>query len=198
MPNLSIVRDNGTTWSTNELGMRDRPYAVSKPAGTFRIAMTGDSIGVGLGVSDGRGFEPILERWLDEQSRRRGGPAVEILNFAVPGRSPGQRWDHFQKVGWATNPDLVLFEATPADIGWDQRRLAELLPRGIGWDSPLYGDILTHIRGPAGRDERGLRPGAAAVSLGAARGGLPGRRRRLPGPGRAVPLGLDPPGRPIS
>ena len=48
-PNLSIVRDDGTTWSTNALGMRDRPYAVAKPAGTFRIAMTGDSIGVGAG-----------------------------------------------------------------------------------------------------------------------------------------------------
>ena len=133
--------------------MRDRPYAVSKPAGTFRMAMTGDSIGVGLGVSDGRGFEPALERWLAEQSRRRGGPAVEILNFALPGRSPGQRWDHFQKVGWAMEPDLILFEATAADIGWDQRRLAELLPRGIGWDTPLYGDVLKRAA---------IRPGATS------------------------------------
>ena len=131
--------------------MRDRSYAVSKPAGTFRIAMTGDSIGVALGVSEGRGFEPVLERWLAEQSRRRGGPEVELLNFALPGRSPGQRWDHFQKVGWAMNPDLILFEATAADVGWDHRRLAELLPRGIGWDSTLYGDILKRV---------GARPGA--------------------------------------
>ncbi len=140
--NLSIVRADGTTWSTNELGMRDRSYAAPKPTGTFRMAMAGDSIGVGLGVSDDRGFEPALERWLDEQSRRRGGPSVEILNCSLPGRSPGQRWDHFQKVGWAMEPDLILFEATAADVGWDQRRLAELLPRGIGWDSPLFGDVL--------------------------------------------------------
>ncbi len=149
-PDLAIVRNDGTTWSTNALGMRDRPYAVVKPAGTFRIAMTGDSIGVGLGVSDGRGFEPVLEHRLDAQSRRRGGPAVEVLNLALPGRSAGQRWDHFQKVGWAMKPDLVLFEATAADVGWDQRRLAEILPRGIGWDSPLFGDVLTRA---------GLRPG---------------------------------------
>ena len=141
-PNLSIVRADGTTWGTNDLGMRDRPYAASKPARTLRMALTGDSIGVGLGVSDGRGFEPALERWLDKQSRRHGGPAVEILNLALPGRSPGQRWDHFQKVGWPMEPDLILFEATAADIGWDQRRLSELLPRGIGWVSPLYGDVL--------------------------------------------------------
>jgi hypothetical protein len=153
-PSLSIVRNDGTTWSTNASGMRDRPYAEIKPPGTFRIAMTGDSIGVGLGVSDGRGFEPTLERWLDEQSRGGGGPPVEILNFSLPGRSPGQRWDHFQKVGWAMQPDVVLFEATPADIGWDQRRLAELLPRGIGWDSPLYGDVLSRS---------GIRPGATGA-----------------------------------
>jgi lysophospholipase L1-like esterase len=152
-PNLSVIRADGTRWSTNRFGMRDRPYALTKPAGTFRIAMTGDSIGVGLGVGDGRGFEPVLEEWLAEQSRRRGGPAVEILNLALPGRSPGQRWDHFQKVGWAMGPQVVIFEATPADIGWDQRRLAGLLPRGVGWDSSLYGDVLTRA---------GIRPGATS------------------------------------
>jgi hypothetical protein len=152
-PNLSIVRADGTTWSTNALGLRDRAYEVSKPAGTLRMAMAGDSIGVGLGVSDGRGFEPVLERWFDEQSRQRGGPAVEILNFSLPGRSPGQRWDHFQKVAWAMKPNIVLFEATPADVGWDQRRLAEMLPRGIGWESPLYGDVLKRAA---------IRPGATS------------------------------------
>src|SRR5262245_42232070 len=44
-PSLSVVRNDGTTWSTNAMGMRDRPYAVARPAGTFRMAMTGDSIG---------------------------------------------------------------------------------------------------------------------------------------------------------
>jgi lysophospholipase L1-like esterase len=143
--NLSIVRAKGTTWRTNELGMRDRSYSVSKPKGTLRIAMAGDSIGVALGVSEGLGFEPALECWLDDQSRRRGGSRVELLNFSVPGRSPGQRWDHFQKIGWPMNPDIVIFEATAADIGWDAQRLADLLPRGIGWDTPLYGDVLKRL-----------------------------------------------------
>jgi hypothetical protein len=162
IPNLSIVRAKGTTWRTNERGMRDRHYALSKPAGTFRIAMTGDSIGVALGVSEGLGFEPALEQRLAEQSLERGGPVVEVLNFALPGRSPGQRWDHFQKVGWEMEPDVVLFEATAADIGWDHRRLAELLPRGIGWDSSLYGEILQRSAARPGATStdyaRALRP----------------------------------------
>lgn len=151
--NLSIVRSDGTTWTTNDLGLRDRPYSREKSPGTFRIAMTGDSIGVGLGVGDGKGFEPLLERSLNERFRREGGPSLEILNFALPGRSPGQRWDHFRKTGWATQPDLVLFEATPADYNWDRRRLSEILPRGIGWDSTIYGDVLARS---------GLRPGGSA------------------------------------
>lgn len=152
-PKLSIVRADGTKWSTNPYGMRDRHYARAKPAGVFRLAMTGDSIGVGLGVGDGRGFEPLVEEWLDEQSRGRGGPAVEILNLALPGRSPGQRWDHLRKVGWAMDPDVLLVEATPADIGWDARRLARLLPRGIGWDSAPYGAVLRRA---------GIRPGGTS------------------------------------
>jgi hypothetical protein len=160
-PNLSIVHD-GETWSTNALGMRDRPYKKAKPPGTFRIAFVGDSIGAGWGVSDGEGFEPILEGILDQRSKDTGGPAVEILNFAVPGHGPGQRWDHFHRVGWITEPDLVLYEATLADTGWDERRLRGLLPRGTGWDSPLYRDALrlSHAR-PGGTMEdykRALRP----------------------------------------
>jgi len=141
-PSFSTILPDGAIWNTNDLGMRDQPYSASKPKGTFRLAMTGDSIGVGLGVDDGLAFEPILERLLKKRSRENGGPAVEFLNFSLPGKSPGQRWDHFMKVAWPTEPDLVVFEATQADVGWDERRLVELLPRGIGWDSPVYGDIL--------------------------------------------------------
>jgi lysophospholipase L1-like esterase len=144
-PNLSFEHE-GTIWSTNALGMRDRAYETAKPPRTYRIAFVGDSIGAGWGVNDGEGFEPRLEGRLDERSRAAGGPAVEVLNFAVPGHGPGQRWEHFTRVGWAMAPDLVLFESTAADPGWDERRLRGLLPRGIGWDSPLYRDVLAEAR----------------------------------------------------
>jgi hypothetical protein len=67
-----------------------------------------------------------------------GGPGVEIWNFSVPGHAPGQRWEDFVRTGWETTPDLVIYEATPADAGWDERRLRGLLPRGIGWNAPQY------------------------------------------------------------
>lgn len=151
-PELSVELE-WAHWTTNGLGMRDRPYAVAKPPDTIRIALVGDSIGAGWGVADADGFEPRLERALDERSRSASGPAVEVLNFAVPGHSPGQRWDNFTRHGWAMGTDLVLYEATLADTGWDERRLRGLLARGIGWDSPLYRATL---------EQAGVRPGEPA------------------------------------
>jgi hypothetical protein len=141
-PNLDTVVRGGR-WSTNALGMRDQNYEKAKPSHTIRIAFIGDSIGSGWGVNDGQGFEPTLERALDRRSRAARGPHVEVLNFAVPGHAPGQRWEDFTRAGgWDMGPDVVLYEATPADPGWDERRLRSLLARGLGHDAPVYKAVL--------------------------------------------------------
>jgi hypothetical protein len=136
----------GVHWCTNSLGMRDRAYAVAKPPRTFRIALVGDSIGAGWGVDVEQRFESILERNWDARSRAASGLAVEIVNCAVPGQSPGQRWCHFSQVGWPTTPDLVIYESTASDVGWDERRLRFLLARGIGWDVPVYRQVVERSR----------------------------------------------------
>jgi hypothetical protein len=171
---------------------------MAKPPNTVRIGLMGDSIAAGWGVGDDLGFEPTLERWFDERSRKAGGPGFEILNFAVPGRSPCQRWYHFMRVGWVMEPDLVIFEATQADVGWAVRRLRELLPRGIGWDSPLYSDILATCGVMPGESsktyERALRPytweltAAAyrAIAEGCSSRGVPSVIVVIPRVGRAV------------
>lgn len=152
-PNLKFDPGRRIPWSTNRLGMRDREYPEAKPPGTFRIGLAGDSIAAGWGVSDLDGFEPRLELALDLRSRAAGGPAVEVLNFSVPGHGPGQRWTQFDTLGWAFDPDLVIYEATPADDGWDERRLRGLLPRGVGFDAPVYREALAAA---------GLKPGLSA------------------------------------
>ena len=132
----------GVHWQTNSLGMRDQAYSVAKPPRTFRIALVGDSIGAGWGVDVEQRFESILERIWDARLRAASGMAVEIVNFAVPGQSPGQRWCHFSQVGWPMNPDMLIYESTASDVGWDERRLRYLLARGIGWDTPVYRQVL--------------------------------------------------------
>jgi lysophospholipase L1-like esterase len=130
-------------WTTTARGLRDRDHAWPKAAGSTRLALLGDSIGAGWGVADGAGFEPLLEAALDADARRAGLGPVEVVNFAVPGHAPGQRWEQFVQLdGWACGPDALIYQATPADLGWDERALARLLPRGLAWAAPQYADAL--------------------------------------------------------
>jgi hypothetical protein len=129
-------------WRTNVQGMRDASYAIDKLPRTFRIALVGDSIGAGWGVNVADRFESILEQSWNARAREASGLSVEIINCAVPGHSPGQRWYHFSQIGWPMHPDLVICESTAADVGWDERRLRFLLARGLGWDSPIYRQAL--------------------------------------------------------
>jgi hypothetical protein len=79
-------------------------------------------------------------------------------------------------------PDLVIFESTLADAGWDERRLRGLLPRGVGWDSPLYRDALAASGArPGGTPEdykRVLRPHRDAFFAGIYRAAVADCRAR--------------------
>jgi GDSL-like Lipase/Acylhydrolase family len=162
-PDVSIPH-RGATWTTNSRGMRDREYPIDKAEGTYRIALAGDSIGAGWGVNRDQGFEPIWETMLNRRSN------VEVWNHAVPGHAPGQRWEHFTREGWDAKPDLVVFQGTPADFGWDDRKLRSLLPKGIGWDVASYQYGLTISGAQPGGDEesykKALRPHREAILLG--------------------------------
>jgi hypothetical protein len=152
----------GLAWRTNSQGMRDKHYATHKPSGTICIALVGDSIGAGWGVNAEERFESILERVWDQRAWTSTGLRVEIINCAVPGHSPGQRWHHFTQIGWPMEPDLVIYEGTAADVGWDERRLRFLLARGLAWTSPIYEQVLTRAGIQPGRSpdyyKRALRP----------------------------------------
>jgi hypothetical protein len=162
-PNVS-VQHRGATWTTNARGMRDRDYAIAKPVGTYRIGLAGDSIGAGWGVEDSLGFEPTWERRLSQSF------PVEIWNHAVPGLAPGQRWEHFTREGWASAPDLVVFQGSPADFGWDDRKLRSLLPKGVGWDVASYRDAFKLANIHPGGDEdaykNALRPHRETILAG--------------------------------
>ena len=70
----------------------------------------GDSIGAGWGVDVEAAIRVDPGTKLGRPcARQPSGSAVEIINCAVPGHSPGQRWCHFSQVGWPMKPDLVIY-----------------------------------------------------------------------------------------
>jgi hypothetical protein len=129
----------GQRFRTNSVGMRGREVLIPKPAGVVRVGIAGDSIAAGWGAPEGRHFAALLESVAE--SAAGDGPRIEVVNCSVPGHSPIQRWAHFRLSGWRYNPDIVIFESSPADFGWDARRLMTLLPRGVGFEEPAVASV---------------------------------------------------------
>ena len=96
----------GVPAHTNSLGFRDtREYSLSKPAGTFRILVLGDSVTFGHGAL----YETSYP-WLLEQRLRDWRPDVkwEVWNLGVPGYNTAQELAYLNEVGVRYQPDLVI------------------------------------------------------------------------------------------
>ncbi len=145
-PNLDQM-DVGARVQTNQWGMRDEPYALEKPAGTWRIALFGPSLVFGTGVNNRETFEAVVEARLNaELAGKAGRPArYEILNFAVPAASP---WQHLasMRLGYVERfgPDVVLMVGTANEL-WNvgkywqdvlRNGTAPVLPEVVGLVEP--------------------------------------------------------------
>jgi hypothetical protein len=102
---------NGTRLSTNRWGMRDRDYEQSPPPNTYRIALTGPSFVMGLGVNDGEDFEWQIEDRLNREHAGERYTRYEILNFAVPGYSALQELMLMEQKGFSFQPNALFFMA---------------------------------------------------------------------------------------
>ncbi len=92
-------RDFSVSVAVNALGMRGPERGASKPAGTARILLLGDSFAFGWGVEQDETFGARLERLLTE----RVGP-VEVLPAAVPGWSTDQHSIYLRTSGLGPSP----------------------------------------------------------------------------------------------
>ena len=104
-------RDFSVSVAVNTLGMRSPERGASKPAGTARILLLGDSFAFGWGVEQDETFGARLERLLTD----RVGP-VEVLPAAVPGWSTDQHSIYLRTSGWALRPDLILLATGENDL----------------------------------------------------------------------------------
>lgn len=88
----------------NQQGYRDAERQVTKPPGTFRIAVFGDSMTEAVQVNLAETFCTLVEQRL-----RVRNPRVEVLNFGVSGYSPIQELLLFQREGPRYRPDLIVW-----------------------------------------------------------------------------------------
>jgi len=103
---LWIQRDEFTTHiQTNAAGQRGRSLPLSKPAGTFRILVLGDSFVEAEQVHDHERFIMRLEALLNEG----GGPIrYEVIDGGCGGWGTAQQLLYLREQGLAYQPDLVL------------------------------------------------------------------------------------------
>lgn len=95
----------------NSDGLRDREHSKAKPAGTFRIAVVGDSYPEALPVSMEESFWALLEKKLQECGAF-GGQKIEVVNFGVSGYGTAQELLTLRERVWDYSPDLVMLAIT--------------------------------------------------------------------------------------
>jgi hypothetical protein len=117
-------RKEGVTYvRINGQGLRDHEHAITKPAGTFRIAVVGDSFAEAFQVPAEKAFWSVLEQKLQQCSASfAAGKKVEILNFGVSGFSTARELISLRKNAWQYSPDLVLLLVTTRNDVRDNSR----------------------------------------------------------------------------
>ena len=105
-----LYTDEGRGWvEVNRFGFRGPAPRVGKPAGTYRIALLGDSQAEALQVDFADTFGEVLARRLPACASLPGGAQrVEVLSFGVSGYGTAQALLTLRHAAAAFDPDLVL------------------------------------------------------------------------------------------
>jgi lysophospholipase L1-like esterase len=114
-------QSEGRSWiEINRDGLRGPDAGLDPPAGTFRIALLGDSFIEAFEVPYQKTVGEVIERRL---SAARGTP-VEVLNFGVGGYGTAQELLTLRHEVWKFSPDLILLAVTTGnDISDNYRSL---------------------------------------------------------------------------
>ena len=95
-------------------GLRDREHPLAKPAGTYRIAVLGDSYAEAMQVDVERAFWALLPKKLEACGFAKG-KKVETVNFGVSGYGTGHELLMLQNRVWPYAPDMVLLAFFPGN-----------------------------------------------------------------------------------
>jgi len=134
-------KEGGAYVRINSEGLRDNEHSITKPAGTFRIALLGDSYCEALQLPLEKAFWSVMATRLDECHvfPRK----VEVINFGVSGYGTAQELLTLREKVWQYSPDLVLLAVTTNnDVTDNSRELKKTdeVPYFIFKDSQLVLD----------------------------------------------------------
>ena len=101
------------TITINTQGRRDNEVPFQKPAGTYRIALLGDSVAFGARVEAKNDFATQLEWTLNA---RTSSLRYKVLNFGVPGYGTWQELSALKDKALAFDPDLVMLAFVMNDL----------------------------------------------------------------------------------
>jgi hypothetical protein len=108
-------RDEGRAYvKISAQGLRDREHTIAKPAGTYRIAVLGDSYAEAMQVDVERTFWSLLPKRL-ESCGFAPGKRIETLNFGVSGYGTGHELLTLRERVWPYAPDMVLLAFFPGN-----------------------------------------------------------------------------------
>lgn len=119
------TREGRTYIRINSRGLRDREHELTKPAGTVRIAVLGDSFAEALQVPIERTFWAVAEARLRD-CHYLGTQDVEVINFGVSGYGPAQELLTLRQRVWDYDPDIVLLAVTTRNDVSDSSRALKL------------------------------------------------------------------------
>jgi len=134
------------TVHANALGFPGPEYSRQKPAGVYRVLVTGDAFTSAEGVDTDQAWPRLLERDLALAAHRH----VEVLNFAITGYGPNQYAAVLAQFVPRYRPDLVLIGFFVNDFE-DALITNKQFQADIGFDRPppdswRYWVSLAHLR----------------------------------------------------
>jgi lysophospholipase L1-like esterase len=95
----------------NSDGLRDQVHSLTKPQGTIRIAVLGDSYPEALPVSLDEAFWWVMGKKLQD-CIPSADTKVEVLNFGVSGYGTAQELLTLREQVWKYSPDIVMLAVT--------------------------------------------------------------------------------------
>lgn len=137
IPNVSVIHRRGCFQGlvqTNMWGFRDHERTLAKPAGTYRIALIGDSVVEAVHVQPNE----VMNIQMEQMLRDKGYSNVEVLAFGIGGIGTTQELLLYENKIRQFHPDVVVLTFSDNDV---MNNSSTLQPESYGihtWYAPYY------------------------------------------------------------